>query len=208
MPTLPTATKLLPFRQINEQDKLNLFSLNSTGELGAFVSIVTGTANMDDMHGYSTTTPGASFNHAYSYRYKNNMQVRPSQSGDKRDLVVGITLNHTLEEDENGQKYLYYKQKGLENQVVVSGQAVPILTKGVVTLKTEAFVTGTCGVNRPKPGQVFAPASTEPGKVFAFGRQEIVSGFLYSESQILGKVLATGSKFGGYALVQFDCSAE
>ena len=45
-----------------------------------------------------------------------------------------MTLYQTAKNDENGEKLLYNPQKQEEKQAMLPGQAVPILTKGIVTL--------------------------------------------------------------------------
>jgi hypothetical protein len=58
------------------------------------------------------------------------------------DDTLGLTLYQTAAIDENGQKLLYYPQKALETQSVLPGQAVPVLTRGVVTLHAQGSVGG------------------------------------------------------------------
>jgi hypothetical protein len=70
------------------------------------------------------------------------MTVEPAGVG---DVAVGITLRETLAYDENGEKLLYYKQKLDEAQAVLPGQTVPVLTRGLVLLDSNA-VTGNPGV--------------------------------------------------------------
>jgi hypothetical protein len=66
------------------------------------------------------------------------MTVEPADAG---EVAVGITLRETLAYDENGEKLLYYKQKLDEAQAVLPGQTVPVLTRGLVLLDSNA-VTG------------------------------------------------------------------
>jgi len=59
-------------------------------------------------------------------------------AADTTTACVGITLLQTAQYDENNEKLLYYPQKQLETQSVLSGQAVPVLTKGIVSLPAGA----------------------------------------------------------------------
>jgi hypothetical protein len=208
--------RLLPFQQKDENDVINLYSLNKTGIMGEFVSVES--ANLDDEHGWNYgQTPGAEYDRAYSQRYETKLKVRPCASGDKASQVLGLTLFNTLELDENGEKYLYYPQKAKENHVVVSGRSVPVATKGVFTISASGYSNGTG--NLPQVGDLVVPSNTEVGKVAFVAESEVgpskyydstVTGFVnnvtdaYYEDQVLGKVIGTGVRHGGYAMVKLD----
>ena len=51
---------------------------------------------------------------------------------DNDDNHLGITLYDVKETDENGEKLVFNPRKAAELQAVVSGQAVPVMTRGVV----------------------------------------------------------------------------
>ena len=59
------------------------------------------------------------------------------------DACVGVTLLQTAQTDENGEKFLYYPQKKLEVQAVLTGEAVPVLGKGIVTLDADSAIVGS-----------------------------------------------------------------
>ena len=194
--------RLLPFRQVSENDTINQYSLNGTGVMGTLVSIES--ANMDDQHGWNyDATPGASYEDygIHSYRYETKAKVRPVQSGDTKYDFLGVTLFNVAEFDENDEKYLYYVQKAKENSTVVSGRSVPIGTRGVYTFHNEAYTNDTG--NLPEIGDVIVPSNTEAGKFDAVELSE-VDGTAYTDEQILGKVIGTGSKFGGYVMVKIS----
>lgn len=208
--------RLLPFQQKAENDVVNLFSLTDTGVMGTFVSVYT--ANLDDEHGWDYgNAPGASFDRIHSYRYETKLKVRPCTSGDKASQVLGLTLFNTLELDENGEKYLYDPQKAKENHVVVSGKSVPVAAKGIFTISASGYSNGTG--NLPQVGDLVVPSNTEDGKVAFVSESEVgpskyydssVTGFVdnvtdsYFEDQVLGKVIGTGSRHGGYAMIKLD----
>lgn len=203
-------TRLLPFRQFNENDIVNFFSLTGTGLMGTLVSI--GASNWDNQNDWASTAPGASFDRITSLRYEVKTKVRPCQSGDRASSLVGFTLFNVAETDENGEKYAFYPQKKKENSVVLSGDAVPILTKGFLALSSGA------ASNAAAIGDVVVPSITEDGKVqYADPSTEVgprkyydssVTGWVANtgvaifDDQVFGKVIGTGSKFGGYAIVQ------
>jgi hypothetical protein len=78
---------------------------------------------------------------------------------DGSDIPLGVSLRQTIAYDENGEKLLYYKQKLLELQGVLPGEAVPVLTKGIITVGASAVVgTPTAG------GKVYVGAGANAGK--------------------------------------------
>ncbi len=184
--------KLLPFRQINDNDIVNQYSLVGTGEAGLVVSVSNG--NMDAQTDWDYTNfPGAQFNRVSSFINKTTTTVAQATSGQTKYQVLGVTLFNVAEFDENGEKYRYYKQKATENNVILSGQTVPVLTKGLLTLASGAY-NGT-----PAIGSVITVSDTTAG-TFDVKAYSAVS----NKDQILGKVIGTGFRQGGYAMVLFN----
>lgn len=184
--------KLLPFRQINDNDIVNQFSLVGTGEAGLLVAVNAG--NMDAQMGYDfTNSPGALYTRVSSFNNVTLTNVRQSTSGDNKYTVLGFTLFNVAEFDENGEKYRYYKQKATENNVILSGNTVPVLTKGLLTLASGAY-NGT-----PAVGSVIIPSNTVSGAVDVLAYASVAN-----KDQIIGKVIGTGSRQGGYAMVLFN----
>jgi len=67
-------------------------------------------------------------------------EISPSASGDH---TIGVTLYQTAENDENGQKLLYYPQKKLETQSVLPGESSPVLSRGIISVACGGpFATG------------------------------------------------------------------
>ncbi len=185
-------TKLLPFRQINDNDIVNQFSLIGTGEAGLLVSVSGG--NFDDSHNWDYTNfPGASYTRVSSFIYKTTTTVAQATSGQTKYQVLGFTLFNVAEFDENGEKYRYYKEKATENNVILSGKTVPVLTKGLLTLASGAY-NGT-----PQVGSVIIASDTVAGTVDVKAYSAVSN-----KDQILGKVIGTGSRQGGYAMVLFN----
>jgi hypothetical protein len=141
---------LKPFRSYDEHDVVNLFALDDPSvnlnvddvkiKKGILVSAAgNGWKNTDealDSHGLggatSTSAPGKSFANTVSLRYGTTARVQPTASG---EAPLGITLWDMAERDENGEKLLYHPRKAAEMQAVISGQTMPVLTKGVVLYK-------------------------------------------------------------------------
>jgi len=163
------AKRILPYRDYSEHDVLNLFSLdvdesadtltewveavNGKWDSGVVVKVKTGElpgdlpgglsehASGEKLRKYLGDSPTSAHIGYNAYPY-NGMTVEPADAG---DVAVGITLRETLAYDENGEKLLYYKQKLDEAQAVLPGQTVPVLTRGLVLLDSNA-VTGNPGI--------------------------------------------------------------
>lgn len=139
--------RLLPFRDYSEHDVINLFALDTAnnaistsgaGDAGVIVKVTNGTITYDAAQYVTSAYLGKT---DYPYVGRNQYPEVPLKVGaaTSGDAALGITLFETAMYDENGEKLLYYRQKALENQVVLSGQAVPVLTEGTVMLDDSAF---------------------------------------------------------------------
>jgi hypothetical protein len=140
---------LKPFRSYDEHDVVNLFALDypvfdlnvddAKIKKGKLVTVSNGWKNTDealDSHGLggasATTSPGKSFANTVSLRYGTTAKVEPTAT---TEVPLGITLWDMAERDENGEKLLYHPRKAAEMQAVISGQTMPVLTKGIVLYK-------------------------------------------------------------------------
>lgn len=188
--------KLLPFRQYSEIDIVNQFALQGTGEAGTLVAVSNG--DFDSQHGFNwTNTPGAAFERVSNFTYQTNTTVRPTVSGDTKYNTLGFTLYNVFTEDENGEKYLYNKQKRTDNMVIRSGDAMNVLTKGLVTLVSGQAYKGT-----PAVGNVIIPSDTLVG-----GVDVKAVGSVANKDQIIGKVIGVSAKHGGNIMVLFNTAA-
>jgi hypothetical protein len=145
---------LRPFRDYDEHDVVNLFSFNSATSLpqnkGTFVTISAGWNNAYTDASLSTALQettllgdvGAAYGNTVSERYGTTAQVGPTATGDSAPL--GITLYDCKETDENGEKLVFNPRKAAEMQAVISGQAVPVATKGIFVY---SGVAGTPAIN-------------------------------------------------------------
>ena len=171
------AHNLKPFRQYSENDVVNLFAYSGTAENGAAgivatkglaVKVAVGWTNDANSNPVELLgSVGASYNNVVSQRYGVKPKVVIAGSG---DAVLGVTLMDVRELDENGEKLVFNPRKAAEMGVVLSGQAVPILTKGLVTYSGGsnvavgyvAFVSGTAGD--------LAGAAELPGRTTKIGK--------------------------------------
>ena len=215
------ANRLLPFRQYDENDVINLFAnaaadanptTDGNGSAGVFVSVQAGDFNKDPVTYVNRTELGASYDHTKNQYPEVQLKVAAAAVAAKAGEVIGITLKQTIEADENGEKLLYNPVKKDELQAVLSGQAVPIATRGIFTL-TDSAVDNALTSTFPSPGQacVMSPATagkvsgiafdtlygdwdgatnTTTGAKFAVGGVEVI----YSLGHVLGTWLGTGTR--------------
>lgn len=140
------ATTLGPFRDYSEHHVINLFALDEDITNGVtkghLVKIDTGWKNTDELAMLGGA--GASYSNTVSERYGVKAKVKLA---DANDTVLGMMLYDVKETDENGEKLLFNPRKAAEMGVALSGQAVPVLTKGLLLysgdqLKTDAPTAG------------------------------------------------------------------
>jgi hypothetical protein len=123
------ASKLLPFRDYDEHEVINLFKFSGTipVDQGAIVSIKNGWTQSQNTELLGAV--GKSYTNTVSDRYGVTASVQLAGTGDANPL--GMLLHSVKEEDENGEKLIYNPRKVAEMEVVLSGQAVPIVSRGV-----------------------------------------------------------------------------
>jgi hypothetical protein len=227
------ANRLLPFRQYNEHFVVNLFALK-TSELDlTSISVNTHAASgkhdagvlvkptqgiLDLGAGYSGSGEDAGKGDSTLNTYLGSTgyphvgrNVNPEAFGKIEvagvtDTILGVTLNQTLAYDENGEKMLYYRQKLLEHQGVLPGEAVPVLTKGIITVSTKGITGSAPTIGDP----VFAglggkftkdtegDTATQVGICIGRGNRE---GVYDSES---ADYFAGDGSTGGYYIIKID----
>jgi hypothetical protein len=148
------------------------------GDAGVFVKVAAGNLDLDPVtYGSNSYLGKTDYPFVGSNAYPSvSLKVAPAASGDIKPL--GITLFETAKFDENGEKLLYYKQKAMDYQALLPGQAVPVATRGVFTVSSRAY-DGTLSV-----GAGFKLSATA-GKI---------TGAALTDSAAIGSVLATGSR--------------
>jgi hypothetical protein len=214
--------RLYPFRQYSDFDVVNMFasttcddnpSTNGNGSAGVFVKVNAGNLDLDPItYGTNAYLGKTDYPFLGAAQYPSVPLTFTAATNDAP--VLGITLNQTLAYDENGEKLLYNPVKRQELQAVLSGQAVPVATRGIFTLNDTAvdWVDANMVVNS------HLLISATAGKVT--GLAPTTSGPLTGQYSIIGKVLATGSRSsqngksdyfagtttGKYVIVQIDCA--
>ena len=133
------ATYLHQFRQYDENDVINLFTFDGTTvDAGKLVKLDSGKAFVgvgEEDHVELGAAAGATFANTVSTSFSVKAKV---DLADATDLPIGMTLVAMAETDENGEKLLYNPRTAAEMGVVIPGQAVPILTRGIVLYRSSA----------------------------------------------------------------------
>jgi len=197
--SLLTDGNLLPFRQYAESDVLNIWSSDVTGLNGMLVAI-TNNSNQDpstSAGAYSTSSPnGYAVTNVGNYAYRNSRKVRAAGAADNRSNVIGVTLHTTAVYDENGNLLVNQPyDKTLDRGFVQTGFTVPILTRGLITVKL-ANIGGT-----PVPGYA---ATIGTGGQFAVCDPSDMVG-IGTGTRVVGKYVSTsGSALGGYAQIKLE----
>lgn len=167
--------KLLPFRQYDEKDVINLFSLaiTSSEKTAKYINLTPGGESYSTGGNWSGTAVSvrstdigkfggeqpARTNDPYLGAIGSNNQgfaltqgsFYPETNG-KLALAtddagaLGITIKPTLAWDENSTKLLDYPVKKDELQCVLPGEAVPVATKGFFTLTVGTKTTDAVGI--------------------------------------------------------------
>lgn len=138
---------LKPFRDYSEHDVINMFAFDGTPDSNGVLAEKGTVVKIADTNGVqpvaaSSSLPlgrevldifdipvGNTYNNTLSYRASATPKVAKAVG---TDVALGITLYGVRELDENGEKLVYNPRKAAEMNVVVSGQVVPVLTKGVI----------------------------------------------------------------------------
>ena len=167
------AIRILPFRQYDDADVVNLYALDNnsvldattdvgSGDAGVFVAITDGNWNNDPVTYQTNSYLGDTsfpFLGTASMYPEVNLKVNAAISGEH---PLGITLYQTAKNDENGEKLLYNPTKQTELQAMLPGQAVPIATKGIFTLCNSGFDGDAIDYPIGSPVRM---SHTNPGKI-------------------------------------------
>ena len=231
------AIRLLPFRQYAETDVINLFALDMGGagnvgtdglnqmdspfttganDAGILVAVREGDMNKDPVV-YETRAYLGKTDYPYVGRNQypvNPLKVSMCRSG---DAALGVTLRQTLTHDENGEKLIYYPQKADELYAVQTGQTVPVLTRGVITVNETALEVGSeTNYNIGTPLTVGDRGCFAVKSGMSTLAQPIVATILASGSRVTvttkdyfagdpNAAAAGGTATGNYYVLKFDC---
>jgi hypothetical protein len=187
--------RLKPFRDYSEHDVINLFAfgdpavtLGTTDVIyaGSAVKVRSGWQNTDELSFIGNV--GAGYNNTVSQRYGVSAEVEYTDGG-ADEAALGITLYDVREYDENGEKLAFNPRKQAELQASLTGQAVPIATRGVFLMATGAWASS--------PGVVFNQ------DVFATGNGQVTTLGTKSHANRIGRTLGNPDADGS-VLVKFD----
>lgn len=219
--------RLYPFRQYSDVDVINMFasdtvdatpSTNGNGSAGVFVKVSAGNLDLDPIQYTATDITNTLGKSDYPFLGAAQYPAVPLKftAATAGEPVLGMTLNQTLATDENGERLLYNPVKRAELQAVLTGQAVPVATRGIFTLSDSAidWVDANMVVNS------HLIISANAGKVS--GLLASVVSPITGTTSIIGRILGTGQRVsqngksdyfagsttGKYALVQFDCNSS
>ena len=219
--------RLYPFRQYSDVDVINMFasdtvdatpSTNGNGSAGVFVKVSAGNLDLDPIQYTATDITNTLGKSDYPFLGAVQYPAVPLQftAATVGVPVLGMTLNQTLATDENGERLLYNPVKRAELQAVLTGQAVPVATRGIFTLSDSAidWVDANMVVNS------HLIVSANAGKVSGLLASAVSP--ITGTTSIIGRILGTGQRVsqngksdyfagtttGKYALVQFDCTTS
>lgn len=216
-------TRLYPYRSVSEYEVISLYSKDVTGIAGELVKIVTGAANPQNADGWAIgSNVGAAINNfqAISQRYETKMKVTNTVSGDTIFNALGFTELSTLEFDENGQPLRYNERRAKEIGAVISGETVPIITKGILGIwgiyidqSVAPIQPGNVVVISRSGNGLIASAvptqlSTGLGYAGGYNQNSVIGSWLTSLPTAVNTGLANEfASLGGYALFQFNLAA-
>jgi hypothetical protein len=165
---------LRPFRDYNEKDVINLFSvsgapIDTTYQIiatkGSLVKVV-GNGFVADQDPETMLGNFGLFNvnNFVGQRYGVPSQVALAGVSDS---PIGMLLFDVRELDENGEFLKYRPQKAAEMEAVLSGQAAPVVTRGIFAVS--GIQTGTTAIVAGNPVYVgsnggFATSTAVSGK--------------------------------------------
>jgi len=190
-------------------------STNGNGSAGVFVKVSAGNLDLDPIQYTAADITNTLGKTDYPFLGAVQYPAVPLQftAATAGVPVLGLTLNQTLSTDENGERLLYNPVKRAELQAVLTGQAVPVATRGIFTLADTAidWVDANMVVNS------HLVISANAGKVS--GLLATVVSPITGTTSIIGRILGTGQRVsqngksdyfagsttGKYALVQIDC---
>lgn len=128
--------QLLPFRQYDEHDVINVYAYSGALPInaGTLVKPVASGWRTDEGNTQLLGSVGAQFANTVSERYGTIPRVTIAGTGDN---AIGMLLYKVAEQDENGLLLKFNPRKAAEMQVALSGQTVPIATRGIFLVSGE-----------------------------------------------------------------------
>jgi hypothetical protein len=187
---------LKPFRDYDESNVINLFTVTGVTTLnkGTFVTAASSGVNLRDD---SVVNNISIYGNSVSALFTPAWSLAVAPSGSAKNIVIGATLKDFRTTDENGEVLLFHPRKAAEMDVIISGQAMPVITKGLFLYSGIATGNG-----QPSFGTGFAVADAGDGsiKTVAYGATGLSNGVAVN---VLGKFLG-GINQDGYALIKIE----
>ena len=132
-----------PFRDYSEHEVINLFALQGESNKGTFVTAAVSGFNLDATPNFEDDS---FIDNTISARFNVANRVVAAPSGTDASMVLGMTLKDVKSVDENGYPLKFEPRKAAERDVVISGEAVPVVKRGVFlysgVVGTPAFGSG------------------------------------------------------------------
>lgn len=187
--------RLRPFRDYDEHEVVNLFAFGDVDVIlnastvvyaGSCVKVKTGWQN--DQESNQLGDIGADFANTVSDRWGVTAEVEYTDGG-ADEAALGITLADVREYDENGEALKFNPRKAAELQACLTGQAVPVATRGLFLMATGAWAT-SAGV-------------TINQDVFATGNGQVTILGAKADNNRIGRTLG-GPDSDGSVLVKLD----
>jgi len=136
---------LRPFRDYDEKDVINLFTVSGTAlpiNKGTLVTIAgSGFNNQQEPFESLGAFGGFTEPNTVALRYGTVPKCTVAGTG---DIPLGMTLFDMRETDENGLLLKYNPRKAAEMEAVISGQTMPIIARGIFLY---SGITGSPSVN-------------------------------------------------------------
>ena len=156
---------LKPFRDYDEHDVINLFAVNAVSANKG--TVVTADSNGVNLKDASSLDNLSSYGNTLSAQFNVPWTVSPAVSGAAKGQIVGLLLKDVRRVDENGEQLIFNPRKAAEMDVIISGQACPILTKGLV------LVNGIVGTPGFGSGAAVSDAGGGDLKVIAYANATV-----------------------------------
>lgn len=162
------AHNLRPFRDYDEHDVINLFAYSgAVADAGVVKGLVVKLEAGWNPSTSTNSTPvdwadsvGSVVGGTVSYRYAVPGKISTAASG---EAALGLTLLDVREVDENGEKLVFNPRKAAEMGAVVSGQALPVLTRGIVLYSGTAATAGHVAYVGATAGELASASSMPAG---------------------------------------------
>jgi hypothetical protein len=160
---------LRPFNDHSEHEVINLFTVTGDLPKGTFVKLQGSGINLSDPSTINQLSP---FGNTVSAVVSVPWTAVAAASGDNKVHVIGATLKDFRTFDENGERLVLHPRKAAEMDVIITGQAVPVITRGVV------LYSGIVGTPAYGSGAAISDLNDGSLKVVAYNPATSVGKFL------------------------------